>query len=221
MSTDRQTTRIVRSWLDEGVTRLPDRVLDGVLDQLPATPQRRSGWSAWRSYQMNVYARLAAAAAAILVVAVVGFQLIPRGGIGGPPTIAPSPSPSLLAKGTFVVAGSINTTLDATGSGSNVSGTVTARDGAQGFTVDLQCERTIDGVLWIGGDVTESSYADSPKGTRTAILLKPGTPVQGIFAFQAADPRSASCQAFFDDMLALGITPQGLRPISGTVELAP
>ena len=42
MSTDRDTTRIVRSWLEEGVTELPDRVLDAVLDQLPATPQRRA-----------------------------------------------------------------------------------------------------------------------------------------------------------------------------------
>ena len=29
MSTDRDTTRAVRSWLEEGVTALPDRVLDG------------------------------------------------------------------------------------------------------------------------------------------------------------------------------------------------
>jgi hypothetical protein len=41
MSTDRDVTSIVRSWLDEGVTALPDRVLDAVLDQVPATPQRR------------------------------------------------------------------------------------------------------------------------------------------------------------------------------------
>ena len=35
MSTDRETTRILRSWLEEGVTALPDRVLDAVLDQVP------------------------------------------------------------------------------------------------------------------------------------------------------------------------------------------
>jgi len=39
MSTDRETTRIVRSWLEEGVTALPDRVLDTVLDQVPVTPR--------------------------------------------------------------------------------------------------------------------------------------------------------------------------------------
>ena len=85
MSTDRETTRIVRSWLDEGVTKLPDRVLDAVLDQVPATPQRRSGWSAWRSYRMNTYAKIVAAAAAVLVVGVAAYQFLPRsGGVGGP-----------------------------------------------------------------------------------------------------------------------------------------
>ena len=53
MSTDRDTTRIVRSWLEEGATALPDRVLDAVLDQVPATPQRRPLWPAWRFRQMN------------------------------------------------------------------------------------------------------------------------------------------------------------------------
>ena len=53
MSTDRDVTRIVRSWMDEGVTQLPDRVLDAVLDQLPATPQRRSVWTARRLFLMN------------------------------------------------------------------------------------------------------------------------------------------------------------------------
>ena len=48
MSTERDVTRIVRSWLEEGVTTLPDRVLDTVLDQIPATRQRRAWWPARR-----------------------------------------------------------------------------------------------------------------------------------------------------------------------------
>src|ERR671910_685423 len=39
-----QLERVVRSWLDEGVTQLPDRILDAVLDQVPATPQSRAIW---------------------------------------------------------------------------------------------------------------------------------------------------------------------------------
>lgn len=102
MSTDRDVTRIVRSWLEEGVTALPDRILDAVLEQVPATPQRRAWWPAWRFGEMNSYAKAAIAVAAVAVVAVVGINLLPRsGGVGGPgqtpspsPTASPSPSPS-------------------------------------------------------------------------------------------------------------------------------
>ena len=54
MSADRDADRIVRSWLEEGVTALPDRVLDAVLDQVPrphsaASPGGRRGGS----FKMN------------------------------------------------------------------------------------------------------------------------------------------------------------------------
>jgi hypothetical protein len=107
MSTERETTRIVRSWLEEGVTRLPDRVLDIVLDQVPATPQRRSWWPSRRFAQMNKLVPAAVAAAAVLVVAVVGYNLLagvsePGAPTTGPtaqptvvPTVVPSPSPAV------------------------------------------------------------------------------------------------------------------------------
>lgn len=98
MSTDRDVTRIVRSWLEDGVTVLPDRVLDTVLDQLPATPQRRSWWPARRYREMNSFAKLAVAAAAVVVVAIVGISFLPRaGGVAGPgpsATFTPTPSPA-------------------------------------------------------------------------------------------------------------------------------
>jgi len=86
-TTDRDTTRIVRSWLDEGATRLPDRVLDAVLDQLPATPQRRATW--WpvrRTPTMNKFLAIGLGAAAVVVLLIVGAQLIaaPNTGLGGP-----------------------------------------------------------------------------------------------------------------------------------------
>ena len=91
MSTDRDVTRIVRSWMDEGVTQLPDRVLDLVLDQLPATPQRRPTWLARRTPTMNNYARLGLVAAAVLAVVIVGIGLFGRSPDVGPAT---SPAPS-------------------------------------------------------------------------------------------------------------------------------
>ena len=94
MSTDRDVTRIVRSWLDEGVTALPDRVLDTVLDQVPATPQRRAWWPARRFVDMNSLAKIAVAAAAVIVVAFVGIRLLPGQGNTGASLPSPSSSPS-------------------------------------------------------------------------------------------------------------------------------
>lgn len=114
--TDRDVTRIVRSWLDEGVTHIPDRVLDTVEARLPATHQRRARWLARRFPIMNsTNLRYGIAAAAVLLIALLGFSLLPRGETGEPtasPTPPPSPSASAtppalpngtLAAGTYVL----------------------------------------------------------------------------------------------------------------------
>jgi hypothetical protein len=106
VSTDREVTRVVRSWLEEGVTALPDRVLDAVLDQVPATRQRRASWPVRRLPYMNTRIRIAVAAAAVIVIAVIGINLLPRTpGVGGPPAPTPIPLPSAgaLAAGTYVM----------------------------------------------------------------------------------------------------------------------
>ena len=99
MSTDRDTTRIVRSWLEEGRTTLPDWVRDDVFDRLPATPQRRSRGTARRFLTMPTAAKTAIAAAAVILVAVGAFALLPRdSGPGAPspsPTTAPTTTPTV------------------------------------------------------------------------------------------------------------------------------
>lgn len=89
MSTGRDVTRIVRSWLDEGVTVLPDRVLDHVLDRVPSTPQRRLMWAARRFVTMNTFTRFGLAAAAVIVAAAVGIGLY-----GNSVSHRPEPTPS-------------------------------------------------------------------------------------------------------------------------------
>ena len=101
MSTDRDVDRIVRSWLEEGVTALPDRVLDNVLDRLPATHQRRSWWPARRLHEMNTPLRIALAAAAVLVVALLGITLLPRVGGVAAPVATPTPTPAVLPTGSL------------------------------------------------------------------------------------------------------------------------
>jgi hypothetical protein len=104
MSADRETTRIVRSWLEDGVTQLPDSVLDAVLDVLPSTHQRRSGWTAWRPFEMNKTLAYSAAAAAIVIVAIIGAGLLGSDGlnVGTPaetPIPTPTPEPRVLLEG--------------------------------------------------------------------------------------------------------------------------
>jgi len=89
MSTDRDLARSVRSWLKEDRHEDADRVLNTVLAELDATPQRRSWWSAASQ------SRLALAAAAVVVVAFIGYQVLLGLNVGGPgptPTAEPTSS---------------------------------------------------------------------------------------------------------------------------------
>jgi hypothetical protein len=105
VSADRDAERIVRSWLEEGVTKLPERVLDAVLDDLPATQQRRfTWWPARRLFHMNKALAFGLAAAAVVIVAILGFRfLVPAGpSIGGPAeTPTPTASPAAFHVGTL------------------------------------------------------------------------------------------------------------------------
>ena len=221
MSTDRDVTRIVRSWLEDGVTALPDRVLDNVLDQLSTTPQRRS-WARRFSY-MTTYVKFALVAAAVLVVAVVGYNFLPgRGGVGAP-TASPSPSPAPLAVGNFTSHG-VAAQLDARGAGADVTGTMTVSDSGARATVDLECTRTTEGgLIEIGGLVTDSTFDDNfPEGRRVAIIFQRGSPVKAVWYIAlVAEAPVDSCQTLVEDVIDLEEATARLEPIEGTVELRP
>jgi hypothetical protein len=98
MTAPRDPDRLIRAFLAEGQTELPDRAYDAVRDSIDHTRQRVVIGS-WREARMSNLVRIAIAAAAVLVVAVVGFNFLPRstGNGGGPlptPSLSPSPSPS-------------------------------------------------------------------------------------------------------------------------------
>ena len=101
--TENDFDRTVRLWLQYGPNQLADRVLDSALDEIHVTRQRRVWGPARRSSSMNTTMKLAIAAAAVVVVAIAGFDLLPGGGPGGPiatpiptptPTLTPIPSPA-------------------------------------------------------------------------------------------------------------------------------
>ena len=72
------TERLLRHWFDDGPTTMPDRVVDVVVTRIARQPQRRGWRLPWRVRPVNGYPKLAAAAAAVLAIAVVGFVAVPR-----------------------------------------------------------------------------------------------------------------------------------------------
>ena len=221
MTTERDPqTRTVLSWLREDTHENAERVLLLALDEVDATPQRRSWWPAWRSNRMNTYAKLIVAAAAVLVFAVVGYQFLPRsGGVGVQPTTAPSPSPALLASGNFTMKGA-EVELNASRGGSSVTGVWHVNDSGPSWTGDLECARTTpSGLIVIGGDVTDSTSEYAKEGARAAIVLKRGSPVQAYPHFEP-DPPSATCLEFLETVTDADAASH-LDPITGSIEFGP
>lgn len=92
--------RVLGHWFEDGPTVMPDRVADVVAHRISLRPQRRSR-RLLRRFPMRAIT-IGLAAAAVLIVAVVGYNLLPRSPSVGPPAtatpaptvVAPSPSPS-------------------------------------------------------------------------------------------------------------------------------
>jgi len=95
MSEHSDMARVLRHWFEEGPSTMPDRVVDVIADRIGRERQRPAWRLLKRPYNMNTIFKVGAALAAVLVVAVVGWNLLPGGspGIGGP--VSPSPSPSV------------------------------------------------------------------------------------------------------------------------------
>ncbi len=228
MKRDRDTTRIIRSWLEDGATALPDRVLDAVQETLHTTPQRRAGWLS--RLLLGLGRRqlwFGIAAAGMLVVAIFGGVTVFPRDAGGPgePTPTQTSGPVTLASGSFAAQfGSV--TIDATVRGVSrlgqdvaapvVSGQMEVTSGGDRFLVDLRCGRgSGDGLLWIGGSITDSTHEEAVEGARVAIVFEPGAPVRSVLWFETAE-RAASCDAF---ILGGPAAAEFLEPIQGQVEL--
>ena len=130
MNSERDATRIVRSWLEAGSNGIPDRVLDSVLSELPSTPQRRPRRLPWRSQTMNAFIKFGAVAAVVLLAVVVGTQFLPGDASVGVPAATSSPTPSttpspVVGQFTFnAPPGEISVVMDASADGSILDTTV-------------------------------------------------------------------------------------------------
>ena len=93
MTDDRSLERAARSWLEEGPTRAPDRVVQAALDRIEATPQDRvwprpfGGRSIERVYRV-------ATGFAVVAALLFGAMLLGQRSPGPGPAMSPSPSPT-------------------------------------------------------------------------------------------------------------------------------
>jgi hypothetical protein len=94
----RNLDQLLDAWLDLGPDVAPDRVHSAIALEVRTTRQaaRWSQWAAERFPPMNAFAKIAIAAAGVVVLAVVGLNLLsPSGRFGGSgPAVSPSPSSS-------------------------------------------------------------------------------------------------------------------------------
>ena len=98
MTTERDPrTRTVLAWLREDAHENAERVLLAALNDIDHTQQRRSWWPARRLSDMNNFAKVLVATAAVVAVAVVGINLRPgsQTAASGPPApTSPSAPPA-------------------------------------------------------------------------------------------------------------------------------
>jgi hypothetical protein len=83
--------RVLQVWMTDGPTAIPDRVVDVVAARIGVQRQRRV-WPFPGRTTVNTQIKLIAALAAAIVLAVVGYNLLPRGASIGSPTAQPSPT---------------------------------------------------------------------------------------------------------------------------------
>ena len=92
MTRDDDTARIVREWLDHGPTALPDRVLDAVLDEVPAMRQRPRRMGRWLVGTRATRA-LGLAAVVVLGISVIGLNNLLGTNVAAPGTGGGLPTP--------------------------------------------------------------------------------------------------------------------------------
>jgi hypothetical protein len=131
MNQHRDTEQLLDAWMRDGPTVAPDRVLDVVVDRIERQGQRPAWRLDWRRYTMNPSLKIAAAALAVVIVAVIGYNLLPAGttNVGVPlPTLSPAPTstPIVTATPTFNVEGECGGTFS-TCRGTLAAGTYTSR----------------------------------------------------------------------------------------------
>ena len=114
MTTDREASVVVRSWLQDGATRIPDHVLDSVLADLPRVRQRRPRWR-FAAPISSPARRIGLLAAAALGLLVLGSVALVAGWVRSPVFVDARPFPAdtmQLDEARYVIDSPVRVSLD-------------------------------------------------------------------------------------------------------------
>jgi hypothetical protein len=227
MTPQRDIGPILERWFVDGVDQMPDRVYLTILDRVEREPQRPS-WRLhpWRFPTMPTPIKLVAIGAALLAVLVGGAVFIGGGSARSAPTPTPAPTSAPVAlAGTvhYQLNGAAATTeVDATATGTILSGTAVTTFGGATHTVRLACAAR-DGDIWaLAGTIEQSTIQGEPIGDWSAVIVKDGPDPQiGVWL---SDPVRAGsdCDGWLASIDIATIGPENLKPMeSGELKAPP
>ena len=153
MTKERDIERLLDRWCSERSIQVADRVLDDVADRIGRQAQQPAWRVSWRDTHVQSNLKPLLAAAAIIVIAAVGFAVLRPGttsNVGGAATPSPSASPAASPSASARVLPSWYSTTGSTGVGTLSAGTHATTAFNPGF------EFTVPGG-WVN-DTDEPSY---------------------------------------------------------------
>jgi len=180
MNARRDPDRLIHTFLMEGATELADDVYDTVRDRIEHKRQR-AVIGPWRAPDVNPYLKIGLAAAAVLVVAVVGLRQFGSSNVSGPgsgPTQVPTSTPAVTPVPS--VASPSSAAVGGLPEGPFVLFGKAPADGAPGAGLTV----TIAAPGWYGergqGILIKNEKEDPPDGSGTIVFAEgPGWYVPG------------------------------------------
>jgi hypothetical protein len=183
--------RVLTQWFEDGPSTMPDRVVDVVADRIARQRQRPAWRLHWRAYDMNSSIKIAAAIAAVVVLAVVGWNVLPGRstgvGVGPAPTPTPTPSPTSSPSASAVFPQWFTSGSESSGAGILLPGSQTTRAFLPGSTFSVP-----EG--WVSDTDSADFYGlfpDTPANEAEFALS--GGRAQGIFMGLVGTPDGLIC----------------------------
>jgi hypothetical protein len=191
MSSKRDSDLLIKAFLEEGIDELPERSFDAVRTAIEQTRQ----WAVigpWKEPQIMNATRLALAAAAIVLVAVVAIKFLPTTNIG--PATSPLPSPTSTPSALTMTGGSGTVPIEAgrhsAGTPFLVPFTFTVPTGWSGAIdgpnlVELNQSLGVDDISF---EIFDKVYADPCHNDQGLLNPLPGPTVDDLLAALAKMP---------------------------------